>query len=269
VGGSVFWFRCDGRPVLREGDPTAADPLRMAAFPLIPFTGRIDQGRFEFAGLQVRLPPNFPPEPHAIHGQAWQSPWRVEAATTDRAVLSYEHAPDAWPWRYRARQAFVLDGHGLKLDLAVTNLAATAMPAGLGWHPYFPAAGARLEADVGVLWPAGAGEARPLEAGEGADLRRERAVAGLDLDHVYGAGPRGARLTWPGRQVAVRASPELAYLVVYAPKGADHFCVEPWSHVPDAVNRPPAGTGLRVLAPGETLSASVVLGVAGTPQRAD
>lgn len=269
VGGSVLSFRCDGRPVLRDGDPAATDPRYLAAFPLIPFAGRIEQGRFEFAGVPVQLPANLPPEPHAIHGQAWQAPWHVESAATDRALLGYEHAPDAWPWRYRARQQFTLDADGLKLDLAVTNLGPTAMPAGIGWHPYFPAADARIAADVVRLWATGGAAPRPLAAGDRADLRLERAVADLNLDHVYDAGSGGAWLAWPGRRVALKASRELSHLVVYAPAGADFFCVEPWSQVPNAVNRPPPGTGLRVLGPGETLSAWVVLEVDGRPPSTD
>jgi aldose 1-epimerase len=51
-------------------------------------------------------------------------------------------------------------------------------------------------------------------------------------------------------------------LVLYTPPAADFFCVEPVSHVTDAVNLAASGrtdTGLRVLAPGETLRAAMTL----------
>jgi aldose 1-epimerase len=267
IGGSVLACRYEGVEVLRTASRQArdaGDPLGMAAFVQIPFAGRIAHGTFDSDDLVVRLPPNFPPEPHAIHGQAWQNPWVVDDVASGRAVLSYEHPPDAWPWHYRARQQFALDGHALTLQLAVTNLGPGCMPAGLGWHPYFPAADARLQADVVDVWPPDGSPPRAVETlGRQRNLRRECPVTGLGLDHAFTAGRGGARLAWPTRRVALAASAEMGFLVIYAPAGEPYFCVEPLSHVPDAVNRPlPASrTGLRRLAPGETLSASVVLQV--------
>lgn len=43
--------------------------------------------------------------------------------------------------------------------------------------------------------------------------------------------------------------------MIYTPQAHDFFCVEPVSHIPDAVNRrePPEMTGLTALPPGETM----------------
>ena len=54
-----------------------------AGFPLVPYSGRIDHGRFTFQGREYRVPPNFPPEPHAIHGEGWMQAWTVERADAD------------------------------------------------------------------------------------------------------------------------------------------------------------------------------------------
>src|SRR6056297_1600861 len=107
IGGSVTALRAEGRNLLRPASAAgraAGDPLAMAAFPLFPFCGRITDGGFDFRGMHVQLPGNFPPETNAIHGQSWQSPWRVEAAEVASALLVYDHAADAWPWPYRATQ---------------------------------------------------------------------------------------------------------------------------------------------------------------------
>jgi aldose 1-epimerase len=48
------------------------------------------------------------------------------------------------------------------------------------------------------------------------------------------------------------------------PPGQDHLCIEPVSHVNDGFNlleRGVEGTGVRVLAPGETLGAAIRLRV--------
>jgi aldose 1-epimerase len=56
-------------------------------------------------------------------------------------------------------------------------------------------------------------------------------------------------------------------LVVYTPPGQDFFCVEPVSHMTNAINRLASmrGHGLRSLAPGETLQGEVAfrLAIAG------
>jgi aldose 1-epimerase len=57
----------------------------------------------------------------------------------------------------------------------------------------------------------------------------------------------------------------LRHLVIYVPPGEDFFCVEPVSHVNDGFNlleRGVADTGVRVLAPGQTLAGAVRLRVA-------
>ena len=44
---------------------------------MLPFCSRIHNGRFRYGDRDVSLAPNFPPEPHAIHGFGWQGLWRL------------------------------------------------------------------------------------------------------------------------------------------------------------------------------------------------
>ena len=54
-----------------------------------------------------------------------------------------------------------------------------------------------------------------------------------------------------------------SYLVVYTPQDTPFFCVEPVSHVNNALNMAdPMAHGVRCLAPGQTLQASFGLHVA-------
>lgn len=257
VGGSVAAFTHKGRDILRPLPAGVSDPLQGAGFPLFPFSGRIDHGRFSFGGAAHTLPPNFLPEPHAIHGQAWQAVWDVAVVTDNAATLVYQHAGDVWPWPYRAEQTFTLHEGGLALDLALTNLGTSPMPAGLGWHPYFPAAGAQLKADVRAIWLSGADmiPAAPEPLNTACDITHLRDVAALDLDNNFTAGPVGAHLMWAdGLGVHMRAE-GLPHLVVYTPLAETFFCVEPVSHAPNAVNSdlPPSATGLQILSPAQTV----------------
>lgn len=66
-------------------------------------------------------------------------------------------------------------------------------------------------------------------------------------------------------RVSLTASKELGLLHVYAPPGADFFCAEPVSHMPDAINRPGEPGQMQVLRPGETFEASIGYLVEKTP----
>ena len=88
----------------------------------------------------------------------------------------------------------------------------------------------------------------------------------LDLDHCFGGWDGRAELHWPETDLtlAIEATPALQHLVIYVPPGQDFFCVEPVSHANDGFNLFERGidrTGVRVLAPGEKLGASVRLRV--------
>ena len=49
-GGSILSFTERGFDLLRPWDGQSDDPRRYASFPLVPFAGRIDHGRFRFGG---------------------------------------------------------------------------------------------------------------------------------------------------------------------------------------------------------------------------
>lgn len=274
IGGSIarFWSEAAGLAVeLLRPAPVEAlvqrDPWAMASFPLVPWSNRIREGRFAFGGRAVTLAPNHPPERHAIHGLGFQSPWSLVDLLPAAAVLEHRHAPDAWPWAYRAEQRITLTPAGLALELGLTNESDAPMPAGLGWHPYFPrTAETTLTARVGGLWLTDA-EVLPLarvtppaEQDPGRGLRVDR----VSLDNPFADWDGHAVVAWPERRARLRiaAGPPLSWLVVYTPPARPFFCVEPVSHVTDAFNLAAAGrtdTGTLLVGPGETLRVAVTL----------
>jgi aldose 1-epimerase len=243
-----------------------------AAFPLVPYSNRIRDGRFSFRGHTVQLPLNFPPERHSIHGQAWQGAWRPIEVTATEARLEYEHPAGAWPWRYRVTQCVTLTPERLAVALALTNESVEVMPAGLGWHPYFARTPrATITADVRAMWLTD-DEMLPtvLDAARAADLARGIAVERVALDNCCVGWSGRAGLAWPeaGARLTMTAEPPLDRLVVFTPPRRAFFCVEPVSHVTDAFNLAAAGrsdTGMRTLEPGETLRATIVLDVDAGP----
>ena len=271
-GGAIAGWRRGDRALLRpagEAFLQNGDPCQAACFPLVPFSNRIADGRFRFRGRAYELEKNFPPEPHAIHGQGWQNPWLVAAAGPRRAELAFEHAVAGTPLDYRARQIFALHEDGLDAGLEVTNAGAGPMPAGIGLHPYFVRTpGVSLRARLDHVWLPDERKIPKQRASlpPAWDFARGLPLAPLDLDHCFGGWDGRLELHWPEWDItlALEAAPALRHLVIYVPPAEDFFCVEPVSHVNDGFNlleRGVEGTGVRVLAPGETLGGAVRLRV--------
>lgn len=248
-GGSIAVFRWRGIDIMRPAPP-GASVLGMASFPLLPFSNRIADGRFVADGLNVRLAPNLPgiDQPHAIHGFGWQAPWHVAEQSKAHAVLTHRYAPGEWPWPYEATQRFQLTDNGLLLKLAIQNLGSSPMPAGLGFHPYFPRAGASLDLPVNGRWDA---DHACLPTRWHGLAAQPDWLGGPPLDHVFTGRSGPIMIAWPQCRLTINPAEELNFTVVYAPADADFFCVEPVSHMTDAINRtePHTVTGLHWLAP--------------------
>src|SRR5579863_307743 len=68
IGGSIGGWTTDGQPMFRAANAAsiaARDVFGMASFPLVPYSNRIAQGKFEWNGHLFTLARNFPPEPHS------------------------------------------------------------------------------------------------------------------------------------------------------------------------------------------------------------
>ena len=186
----------------------------------------------------------------------------------DRITLEYDHRADAWPFPYRARQEFLLTGDELRLSLSLENRGRETMPAGLGFHPYFPRTpGCRLSARVEAMWatdaevmPTALVDADPRLGGEHglpvADVPLDNAFTGWQQagdDNLAGAR-RPARCSTPTRRSGSSSSTRRP--------AKDYFCVEPVSHCTDAFNLAAQGradTGMLTLEAGASVSAIVRL----------
>lgn len=268
-GGCVTHLTWRGTQLLRPAPHTphasAFNPLDYAAFPLVPFSGRIQNGQIQVDGERVHLAPNMPPEPHAIHGHGWRTAWDVEHRSDDAAQLGFTYDTGDWPWPYQARQIFQLMPNGLSLKLELTNLGTTPMPAGLGWHPYFPRADAQIALPSLAMWPSGDNrlQSPPIDLTADTDLRSPRPVNGLKLDNCFDVEPGPFRLIWPQHSLEITPDPIFSKAIVYVPPGEAFFCAEPVSHAPNAINAKldTNVTGLTWLAPKQLLSGEITLRV--------
>ena len=236
-------------------------PQDSSSFPLIPYSNRIKQGRFDFRGTSYQLPLNFGSHPHSIHGVAWQEHWTMRSQSQNSIAMELNYSGEAWPFLFRAIQRFSLDGLDLIQEISITNLSDGPMPVGLGMHPFFPRhSNTRLTADVEKVWLTDE-TCLPTERRDCPthwDLRSGVKVGDLICDNQFEPWKGVARIDWPDENVSVdiSASEDLSRLVIFAPEDEDFFCIEPTSHITDAFNLTATGmtscdTGMRILNPGE------------------
>ena len=223
VGGRLGSVTIGGRELLVAGDPR--DPISWGSYPMAPWAGRVNLGRFTFDGRTHQLPITM--APHAIHGVVYDRPWSVVGDDTIAIDLD-----ERWPFRGRVVQRFALDEDGLEVTMTVT--ADEPMPAVIGWHPWFRRVLAEGADPVGLAFRPGTmlvrgpdgiptGERVPPTAGPWDD-----AFTDLAADPV---------LEWPG-QLRLSISSTCAWWVVYSmPEHA--ICVEPQSGPPDGLGRSP------------------------------
>jgi aldose 1-epimerase len=283
LGGSISAFTLGKRAILRStpDDVLAGANVRLASsYPLVPYSNRIRDARLTFRGRRISLTKNFGASPHAIHGIGWQRAWTVQDATPTSATLTLEHAAQgsdasAWPWPFRALQAFDLassDPHRavLTATLTVENTGGAAFPFGLGWHPFFPRdATTTLQFAAAGIWINDASE-MPVErldaAGEWS-FKAPRTFGDETIDNVFTEWNGAAALVSAEHGVVtmIEADSTCDRLVVYAPAGCDFVAVEPVTHETDAFNRTATGaqgTGMCVLAPGAAYSCTMRIAAA-------
>lgn len=239
------------------------DPNALGLYVLIPWSNRISGQGFSFGGQFYPLAPNFAGEPCPLHGNGWLSSWRV-SAMNDRSMRLEHHADGPGPYRYEASLEYTLEVNEMTIRLVAINRAATALPFGLGFHPWLPRTSATLlVAPAKSVWLE---DARHLPTERVAIKSRPEwdfsSFRSLPTDWINSCfiGWNGcATILWEDRGLAfdVEGRPPLSAYILYSPSAqARFFCFEPVSHAVDAHNLPPGpeAHGLATLKPGAMLA---------------
>ncbi len=207
--------------------------IAWGCYPMLPWAGRVRNGRFRFDGREHRLAPNL--GPHAIHGVGFALPWQVELHTGDCIVLALQLPRDArWPFGGVARQTLRVTPRCLRMTLAL-DAQEHAMPAVIGWHPWFRKPD-RLDFAPTAMYPRDAAGLTVLPPGPPTTPPWDDCFLGVD----------GAALHRGGRRLALAS--DCDHWVVFDERD-DATCVEPQSGPPDAFN-----FALPRLAAGERIS---------------
>ena len=255
--------------------PDVDDPscdLAAASFLMVPYSNRIADGAFTFAGQNYKLQNA---ANHAIHGDVRKRPWTVAQHDIDRLVCTFDsgdYEDVNWPWAFAVRAEYELNGPTLRQRLVIRNRADRPMPAGCGWHPFFNRAPTAADAAVHLkfqvtgAYPDGYGNRIPSGRAESlADHQDFRAVEPLAIDNFLDTCFHGydgsGHIAWPASGIRVRfaCSAACTHLVLYNPKGKPYFAVEPVTNANDGVNLHARGdqtSGITVLEPGQDLKTS-------------
>lgn len=267
-GGLLLDLWLHGRSVL-DGyrEPAELDRLDWAkSAVLAPFPNRLADGRFSWQGESYRFPLNDVATGNAIHGFAWQSAMKMSEWLADaeqvRAVCRFDYAGDRsdFPFAFTLQIAFTLSVQGdFEVALLAQNEAATSMPLGVGWHPYFklewPVDELSLQLPPCEQIPVDqrmlpTGKRSPLHGFERAgSLREQEFDACLALDPSPGmakvevAGPGATLRYWQET-----GPKKFNYLQVFLPPHRRSIALEPMSCGVDAFNLEPEAV---LLAPEE------------------
>ncbi len=260
LGGAVagLWHR--ETPILRSSEPDRLEgPRQSAMFPLLPYSNRLGYRRFRWRGHDYTTRANFDDSPHSLHGVGWQRPWTIVSSSMLEVVMEMKHGGDAdWPFAFTARQYFSLSPGSFGVRLQFTNDADGDQPVGLGWHPYFTRRSrSRLHIELSDRWDA---DPTLLPTRKVAQHGIDSDLSHLDFDNCFEGWRGPARIR--DERFSLQLSSSLTSLVVFTPPERDYFCVEPVSHVSNAIHMAePATHGLVALAPGATLEAWMKLEV--------
>jgi aldose 1-epimerase len=254
-------------PDVRSGETG----LRASNFLLAPYSNRIENGRFSFQGQQYQLAHA---ERHASHGDVRYRPWTVDAVSDQHLVSTFDsrtHEDVNWPWPFITQVEYRLVENVLASRLTLINLGESAMPAGVGWHPYYsrwltrPGEPVHLQFQVQGVYP-DANDNRipsgpPQPPHQQQDFRSGQLLEADNFVDIccYGYDGNGS-IAWPesGVTLTYRCSKTCTHLIMFNPP-KPYFAVEPVTNANNGVNLFAQGdptSGIQVLQPNECLVAT-------------
>jgi aldose 1-epimerase len=244
-GAHVSCLSLDSDEVVKPGDSEGQTHGGIAV--LVPYAGRIRDGRYTFEGRSFTLPVSR--DGHAIHGFAKDARWKLVREKTGSVTLGSRLRSADYPGILDARVTYSVRPKSFSTTCSVTNVGPRNCPFEAGFHPYFLARNCKITATgrayryklVDTYFPTG--ERTPFsfeEVGPETSLDDSFRVAGE------------VRLEAEGRTLLITRR-KMPYLIVYNGKyaGRDSVAVEPYSGLEDAYN---SGIGLTILKPGDSFS---------------
>lgn len=267
LGGGLAWLRWRGHDILRPLNPQGEQRANLCgSYPLVPWSNRIANGRFHFAGHDRVVARNFGNHPHALHGNGWQQEWRAQQSGESIVLTLQRPASEGWPWPWEAQQVFALTESSLTITLHYRNLADIPVPAGLGFHPFF------ADADRSEVYFAAQRvwlndddslPCREIATPESWDYRVFRQPVPASVDNCFTGWSGEAAVRWPSRGIRATLTSDAPNAVFFIP-GLERnvVAIEPVSHINNAINILPPDSSeqaMDIVPPGGTLTLEMTI----------
>lgn len=237
-GGLIKRFRVHGRDVLYMDDATFEDRQKnvRGGIPILfPSPGRLEGDAFAIDGEKGKLPQ---------HGFLRQREFRVVEFDADEGVvrlLAEWSSSEAFPWPGKLSLRISLRANVLRVETMITNRGESPMPFALGFHPYFAIADEQ-KANFSVAHHAEQAYDNVNKRNVRVDKKIDFTSEELDL-HVLDHPSSSMSLFVKDKLFAtLRASEDFGVWVLWAKRGKNYVCVEPWTSPANALN-----TGERLL----------------------
>ena len=259
----------DGYASTRDMQKTLATSFKGCS--LFPFPNRVSGGTYSFDSKRYQLIKNFPQEDNAIHGLVFDKTFELvqHRHGEQECHLKLGYSPlccdPGYPFSYRLDYEYRLSAdEGFSCTTGITNKSDTAIPVGLGWHPYFSLEASSIN-ELLLHFPAKElieVDSRKIPTGrsrDGDDFGQPKLLGSTVLDSCF-------RLDCSGKQAEIRLSnrqnkmslviwmetgaEKYNFLQLYTPPARRSIAIEPMSCAPDAFN---SGDGLIRLLPGRSI----------------
>ena len=197
---------------------------------MAPYAGRVRNAQFRFNGKVHDLRANA--EPHALHGTVYNRAWRVVERSEKSISMTISLGAD-WPMLGRATHTVSVTDTSVLCELRIE--ADEAMPAHIGWHPWFRSS-AQVVTDFGAML-----QRDPF----GIATEKRVAVPNGAVDDCFIDSGEYPRVTI--NDVTIEIVSDCSHWVRFdSPEGT--VCIEPQSGAPNQINDSPI-----VIAPGSPL----------------
>jgi len=243
------------------GHSSAADlvaaPSRAGCAVLMPFANRIAGGLYAFEGKVYRLPHNDHGRPNALHGFLREVRWRLlakdPADQKEEKALTYAYdfpGVEGYPFPFHAEVEYELLLDGLRASLSLKNSGITPMPVTMGTHPFFRVDGPLSDWNLSLKSKGKlVRDENLIPTGE---IAQEDPSGKLDEKVYDDCFSFEGTITLSNHRGLTIEPHGFPYVQIYTHPDRQSIAIEPVTGAPNAFNN---GIGLKVLKPGEELSA--------------
>lgn len=221
-GGRISSLMSFGRELLvtQNGE---TNPQKWGSYPMVPYAGRVRNGKFKFESTNHQLEINM--APHAIHGTVLDRSFNVIESSPTSVTMQIDLG-SRFAYHGAVTQTVSVndDVVNFELELATSD---TRMPGQVGWHPWF-ARPCRIETHFEKMY---------LRDEFGIPTGETISPPAPPYDDCFTGSRRSPKIIFDD-SITVTIDSDCSHWVVYD-QTSHAICVEPQSGPPDGFNLEP------------------------------